>query len=372
MTVPMIDLREQHAGVAAEIEAGLLTVMDSCHFILGPQVAAFEEEAAAFLGVAHAVSCASGTDALHLALRGLGVGPGDEVITTAFTFFATIEAIHYVGARPVFVDIDPRTFNIDPAKVSAAVTPATRAILPVHLFGQTAAMESLLDIAARHDLAVVEDCAQAFGSRRGGKAAGTFGDIGCFSFFPTKNLGAYGDGGMLTTDSAELASALKDLRNHGSHERHHHEGIGFNSRLDEMQAVVLRAKLKRVERYNLERRRVAQRYNQALADLPDLVMPWADPEGYHVYNQYTLQAPDRDALCASLQQQGIGFAVHYPKPLYQQPAIAADHPQLFLPMTENMTQHCLSVPLYPEMSDAHIDQVIGVLRRSLESQMPTV
>lgn len=365
MHIPMVDLRAQHAEISAEVEAGLLAVMDSGQFVLGPQVAAFEQEAADSLGAAHAVSCGSGTDALHLALHALGIGPGDEVITTPFTFFATAEAIRYVGARPVFVDIDRRTFNLDPAQVEAAVTPATRALLPVHLFGQTAAMEPLQDIARRHDLRIVEDCAQAFGARRGEKAAGTLGDAGCFSFFPNKNLGAYGDGGMITTDSAELALSLRELRNHGGVERHHHTRIGYNSRLDELQAVVLRAKLKRVDQYNQARRRLAQHYSESLADLPDLLTPWPDPDGYHVYNQYTLQTPLRDRIQADLQNQGIACAVHYPRPLYQQPALAADYPGLSLPVTESITRQCLSLPLYPEMDESQVDAVVGALRTSL-------
>lgn len=365
MNIPMVDLRAQHADIAAEVEAGMLAVMDSCQFILGPQMTAFEQEAAAYLGTGHAVSCGSGTDALHLALCALGIGPGDEVITTAFTFFATVEAIRYLGARPVFVDIDPRTFNLDPDQVEAAITPATRALLPVHLFGQAAAMEPLMAIARQHHLKIVEDCAQAFGARRGEKAVGTLSDAGCFSFFPTKNLGAYGDGGMITTDSAELALILRDLRNHGSHQRHWHTRIGFNSRLDEMQAVVLRAKLRRIDQYNLARRHLAQHYSEALADLPGLVTPWADSGGHHVYNQYTVKVNNRAHICATLHSHGISSAIHYPHPLYRQPVLAADYPELSLPVTEAVSGQCLSLPLYPELTEAQVNQVIGALRTGL-------
>lgn len=365
MTVPMIDLGEQHAGIAEEVTAAMGAVMDRGQFVLGPEVAAFEGEAASYLGVDHAVSCASGTDALHLALRALGIGPGDEVITTAFSFFAAIEAIRYLGARPVFVDIDPRTYTLNPTQVEAALTPSTRALLPVHLFGQAAAMEPLLEIAARHGLVVVEDCAQSFGARRNHRATGTFGHAGCFSFFPTKNLGAYGDGGMVTTHSAALAQTLRRLRNHGGSERHRHECIGYNSRLDELQAVVLRAKLKRIDQYNTARRQLAHYYSHALADLPAVTAPWVDPEGEPVFNLYTLQVPERDRLYRALQDQGIGCAIHYPMPLYRQPALAGNYPDVHLPVTEAVTSRCLSLPLYPEMSQAQADQVIEALCHGL-------
>lgn len=362
--IPMVDLTAQHADVAEEIEAGLKTVLSRGHFVFGPQTEALEKEVAAYLGTSHAVGCASGTDALHLALRALGVGPGDEVITSPFTFFATAEAICYVGAKPVFVDIDPHTFNLDPTLVEAAITPATRALLPVHLFGQPAPMEALMAIADKHGLKVVEDCAQSFGATRGGRATGTFGAAGAFSFFPSKNLGGYGDGGMVTTDSAELATVMRSLRNHGSGERYHHHTVGLNSRLDEMQSVVLRAKLKRIDRYNAGRRRVAQRYNEGLVGLPGLVTPAEDKAGLHVYAQYTLLVPERTQVMQALQAGGVACAIHYPIPLHKQQALAADYPGLSLPVAESVAARCLSLPMYPELTDAQIDQVIEAVRKA--------
>ncbi len=249
--IPMVDLTAQYDDLRAEIEQGFREVLDGARFILGPNVEAFEQEAAAYLGAEHAVSCASGTDALHLALIAAGIGPGDEVITTPFTFIATAEAICYVGAKPVFVDIEPSTFNLDMARLETAVSENTRALLPVHLFGQPADMTTLLEIAERRDLLVIEDCAQSFGATINGRRTGTLGQAGCFSFFPSKNLGGYGDGGLVTCDSAALEQELRALRNHGSRERYHHHVIGYNSRLDELQAVILRAKLKRSMRLSL-------------------------------------------------------------------------------------------------------------------------
>ena len=252
--IPMVDLKGQYHALKDEIDAGLLAALENTQFILGPNVRAFEEEAAAFLGARHAVGVASGTDALHLALIAAGIGAGDEVITTPFTFIATAEAIRYVGAVPVFVDIDPRSFNLDLNQVEAALTPKTKALLPVHLFGQPMDMVAVCALAERHGLTVVEDCAQSFGADQGGKMTGTFGVAGCFSFFPSKNLGGYGDGGLITTDSADIDKHLRVLRNHGSWERYHHSEIGFNSRLDELQAVILRVKLKHMEEFTAGRR----------------------------------------------------------------------------------------------------------------------
>lgn len=363
--IPMVDLRTQDAELRAEIETGLRAVIDSGQFVFGPNVRAFEQEVAAYLGAAHAVSCASGTDALHLSLRALEIGPGDEVITTPFTFAATVETIHYVGAKPVFVDIDAGSFNLDPARIEAALTPATRAILPVHLFGQPAAMEALLELAERHKLLVVEDCAQSFGASRGGRPTGTLGAAGCFSFYPSKNLGAYGDGGMVATSSAPLAERLRELRNHGCTERYCHRTIGFNSRLDELQAVVLRAKLKRIDSYNSARRRLARLYTDALAGLPEVVTPYEDAGGLHVYHQYTILVPNRTAVRQALQAQGIATAVYYPLPLHQQPALAAEHQGQRFPVAEAVAEHCLSLPIHPGLSDAQVDAVVAALRAAL-------
>lgn len=283
--IPMVDLKVQYLKLKDEIDRGILEALEKTQFILGPNVSAFEEEAAAYLGVKHAIGVASGTDALHLALAAAGIKEGDEVITSPFTFIATAEAIRYVGATPVFVDIDPRTYNIDPAAIEAAITPRTRAVLPVHLFGQPADMGAIEAICARHGLLLVEDCAQSFGAAAAGRMTGSIGALGAFSFFPSKNLGCYGDGGLVTASCSETAEMVKVLRNHGSKIRYHHSVIGYNSRLDEIQAVILRAKLKHIDEYNQGRRRVAHLYSELLAGT-GIVTPYEDGKGVHVYHQY--------------------------------------------------------------------------------------
>ncbi len=362
--IPMVDLKGQYQAIKDEIDQGLLQAVESTQFILGPNVRAFEEEAASYLGVDHAVGCASGTDALHLALIAAGVGQGDEVITTPFTFIATAEAILYVGATPVFVDIDEKSFNIDPEQVAAAVTDKTKAIIPVHLFGQPANMAELQAIADKHGLKIVEDCAQSFGADIDGKQTGSMGDAGAFSFFPSKNLGCYGDGGLITTNSAEMAEHLRVLRNHGSWKQYHHSELGFNSRLDELQAVVLRAKLKRIDDYNNGRRRVAHRYSAALAEM-GLTPPHEDGIGKHVYHQYTLLTDQRDAIMAALREQQIGCAVYYPIPLHQQQVFAESCQDQSLPVAEKVAASCMSLPIFPELADEKVDQVLDVIRTAL-------
>lgn len=356
----MADLRAVDPVLRSEIEAGIRAVMESGRFVLGAQVEAFEAEAAAYVGTDRAVTCASGTDALLLALMALDIGPGDEVITTTFSFFATVEAIVHAGARPVLVDVDADTFNLDPAQVEQAITAATRAVIPVHLFGQPAAMEPLREVTRRHGLWLVEDCAQAFGARRGDRRVGALGDAGCFSFFPSKNLGGYGDGGMVTTDSAALAQRLRRLRNHGSAGGGVHGEVGLNSRLDEIQAVVLRAKLKRIEWQNAARRRAARAYGERLAPLPGVTVPAEDPGGQHVYGQYTVCLDDRDRVRALLRKAGIATAVHYRLPLHRQPALDGYAGQP-LPVAESLCERCLSLPMFPELGDARIEATARAL-----------
>lgn len=312
----------------------------------------------------HAVGCASGTDALHLALLAAGVGAGDEVITPAFTFVATAEAIRYLGAKPVFVDIDPRTFNIDPDAIEPAITEKTKAVLPVHLFGQPADLPRISALCAKYGLLLIEDCAQSFGASIGGKRTGSFGIGAGFSFFPSKNLGGYGDGGLITTPSAELASQLRLLRNHGSAARYHHDRVGYNSRLDEIQAAILRVKLRHIDEFNAGRRRVAQRYSELLAGLP-VETPYEDGVGVHVYHQYTLLSERRDAIMAALQKAGIACAIYYPVPLHRQRAFAEDCPGLTLPVTEWVAARCLSLPMYPELEDAAIQRIVAVIGEAL-------
>jgi len=361
--IPMVDLNLQYHQLQDEIDSGIRDVLEKSQFILGPNVSAFEVEAAKYLGVQHAVTVASGTDALHLALAAAGIGPGDEVITTPFTFIATAEAIRYVGAKPVFVDIDPQTYNIDPEKIEAAITPATRAVLPVHLFGQPADMAALSTICDRHALLLVEDCAQSFGAIHGNRMTGALGAFGCFSFFPSKNLGCYGDGGMITMASDELADKVRVLRNHGSRQRYHHHVIGFNSRLDEIQAVILRAKLQHINQYNNNRTRVAKLYNELLSGL-DLVVPHEDGKGVHVYHQYTILTAHRDRIMKTLAEQQIASAVYYPIPLHRQDVFAEIYHNCSLSIAENVAQHCLSLPIFTEMSDEQIGRVVGAVKAS--------
>jgi dTDP-4-amino-4,6-dideoxygalactose transaminase len=362
--IPMVDLNIQYRTLQDEIDSGIKEVFEKCQFILGPNVTAFETEAARYLGVRHAVTVASGTDALHLALVAAGIGPGDEVITSPFTFIATAEAIRYVGATPVFVDIDPQTFNINPEKIEAAISPATRAVLPVHLFGQPADMAEISAICDKHSLLLVEDCAQSFGATTlGTRKTGAVGSFGCFSFFPSKNLGCYGDGGMVSLDSDELADSVRVLRNHGSRQRYHHHVIGFNSRLDEIQAVILRAKLKHIDEYNGNRRRVAKLYNELLSGL-DLVVPHEDGKGVHVYHQYTVLSANRERIMKTLAERGIASAIYYPIPLHQQDVFADRYCDCTLPVAENVAQHCLSLPIFPEMSEEQVSVVAAAVRES--------
>ncbi|MEA5113433.1 MAG: DegT/DnrJ/EryC1/StrS family aminotransferase [Geobacteraceae bacterium] len=362
--IPMVDLKNQYLAMKEEIDRGILETLEKCQFILGPNVSAFEEEAARYLGVKHAVAVASGTDALHLALVAAGIGPGDEVITTPFTFIATAEAIRYVGARPVFVDIDPETFNIDPRKIREAITASTRAVIPVHLFGQPADMEAIEPICTEKGLLIIEDCAQSFGAASGKRMTGTIGKLGCFSFFPSKNLGCYGDGGMVTTDSDGLATRLLSLRNHGSRIRYHHSEIGFNSRLDEIQAVILRAKLKRISAFNEGRRRVAGLYSSLLSD-SGVICPVEDGKGVHVYHQYTVLTELREQIMAHLAKSGIASAVYYPIPLHRQEVFAADYADLSLPVAEDVAKRCMSLPVFPEMTEDQVKEVVSAIKQVL-------
>jgi len=362
MSIPMVDLKGQYHTLKAEIDAGIQETLENTAYILGPNVQAFEKEAADYLGVKHAVSCANGTDALHLALLAAGIGEGDEVITTPFTFIATAEAIVYVGAIPVFVDVEPDTYNIDPSKIEAAITDKTRAILPVHIFGQPADMSAIMAIAEKNKLKVIEDCAQSFGAEVDGKMTGGIGIAGCHSFFPSKNLGCYGDGGMVTTNDDDIAANLKQLRNHGSSIRYHHDIIGYNSRLDEIQAVVLRAKLKHIGEYNTGRRRAAHQYSAGLNAMNGTNPPHEDGKGNHVYHQYTLLSARRDEIMKALQDAGIGCAVYYPIPLHKQKAFADSTQGVEMPVSDDIAANCMSLPIFPELSEEQVTTVLDVIR----------
>ncbi len=371
-TLPILDLQpeiEQHWDAFTE---AFQRVLRSGRFIGGPEVAAFEAEAAAYLGTTHAIGLNSGTDALVIALRALDIGPGDEVLTTPFTFFATAEAISLVGATPVFVDVDDRTFNIDPALIEAAITERTRAILPVHLYGQPAAMAQILDVAERHGLRVVEDCAQSFGARYpggdadglAGRMTGTMGDLGTYSFFPSKNLGAFGDAGLLATDDDALAETARKLRAHGGAHKYHNEMLGYNSRLDSLQAALLRVKLPHVDAANAARRAVAVRYTEALAGVPGIVAPEVT-EG-HVVHQYTVRVLDgrRDALVEALAEAGIQAMVYYPVPVHRLPVYAeAGFPTM--PVAERLAGEVMSLPVGPYLAEEAQGRVIQDVRSFL-------
>lgn len=364
MNIPMVDLKGQYLSLKNEIDAAMLEALGETRFILGPNVQAFEQEAANYLGVKHAIGVASGTDALHLALVAAGIGPGDEVITTPFTFIATAEAISYVGATPVFVDIDPDTLNIDLEQVEHAINAKTRAVIPVHLFGQPVDMEALVQLCDAKNLFIVEDCAQSFGAHINGKMTGSFGAFGAFSFFPSKNLGCFGDGGLVTTNDDKYAYELRILRNHGSRERYHHNVIGYNSRLDELQAVILRIKLKHIDDYSQNRRRVAHRYSEALADT-SIQVPYEDGKGLHVYHQYTLLHEKRDDIMTALQEKNIACAVYYPIPLHKQDVYMEVYKDIHLPVTESVAEKCFSLPVYPELENDNIDTITDVIKGAL-------
>jgi len=348
--IPILDLQPQVEAHWDEFNAAFQRVLRSGHFILGPEEQAFEREAAAYLGVRHAVGLNSGTDALFIALRALGLGPGDEVITTPFTFFATVEAISHVGATPVFVDIEPGSFNLDPELVERAITPRTKAIIPVHLFGRPCDMDRLGQLADRHGLKLVEDCAQSFGSAWKGRKLGTLGALGCFSFFPTKNLSAFGDGGMLTTDDDGLAATARMLRAHGSQKKYHNEAVGYNSRLDELQAAMLRVKLPHIDRWNEQRREVAARYHEALGGQPGLVLPEIVPG--HVFHQFTIRVEGgrRDRVQAALAEAGIQTMVYYPVLVPRLKLYLESFAGTSFPVAEQAAMEVLSLPIWPELS----------------------
>jgi dTDP-4-amino-4,6-dideoxygalactose transaminase len=366
MSVPMVDLKIQYEAIKDEIDKAVLSVIESTHFILGPQGKALEEEVARYHGVRHAVGVASGTDALHLALLASGIKRGDEVITTPFTFIATAEAISYIGAVPVFIDIHPDTFNMDISKIGAAITAKTRAIVPVHLYGHPVDMAGLMEIAKKHSLRVIEDCAQSFGAEYRGKKTGTFGDCGCYSFFPSKNLGGYGDGGMVITDDAAMAERLQSLRNHGSRVRYYHDEVGFNSRLDEMQAAIIRIKLRRIDQYNARRRENALLYNTYLS-VPGLRTPVEQGDTRHVYHQYTIKIKNRDAVKKKLDEGNeTSSMIYYPVPLHLQTAYKdLGMKPGSLPVAEQVSQEVLSLPMYPELAEEQIRKVAEAIQKAL-------
>ncbi len=361
-SIPLVDLKAQYAAIRPAVDRAVQSVLDSTNFIMGPEVKAFEQAFAAYCHVAQCAGVASGTAALDLVLRSLNVGPGSDVITVAHTFIATAEAISSVGATPVFVDVDPRTYTMDPEALAAAVTPATRAILPVHIYGQPCDMDAIMAVGRRHGIPVVEDAAQAHGATWNGVFAGGLGDAACFSFYPGKNLGAYGDAGAVTTANADLATQVRLLRNHGRRSKYLHEVKGYGERLDTLQAAILTAKLAYLEEWTAARRRLAARYSELLQDT-DLVLPYVAPQADPSWHLYVVRTPQRDALLEHLQKHGIGAGVHYPVPLHLQPAYAdLGYVRGQLPVSEEVADTCLSLPLYPEMTDAQQDRVVATIQ----------
>jgi UDP-2-acetamido-2-deoxy-ribo-hexuluronate aminotransferase len=361
----MIDLNKQYLGIKDEVLHIVNEILESSQYILGKRVSELESDIRRYHGVQEAIGVASGTDALHLSLKSLGIGPGDEVITSPFTFFATVESILYTGAKPVFVDIDSETCNIDPALIEKKITGHTKAILPVHIFGHPAEMEKIMDISAAAGLKVVEDCAQAFGASLNGKKTGSFGDAGCFSFYPSKNLGACGDGGMIVLNNREAADAIKMLRNHGSRGGYQHERLGYNSRLDEIQAGILLVKFRKIDEYNSRRRENAQLYNRLLAD--SVACPVERPGAYHVYHQYTIRSSRRDYIQQRLKEQGIASVVYYPIPLHLQKALEdLGYGEGSFPVAEQVSKEVLSLPMYPELDAADIHLAADVIRTCLK------
>ena len=360
MKVPFINLKSQYRGIRKEARAGVLRVLDSQKFVLGEEGKGLEAEAAKFLGVRHAIGVASGTDALILSLAALGIGKGDEVITTPFTFFATASSILRFGAKPVFCDIEEGSMNLDPEKIQAKLTRRTRAILPVHIFGESCRMDSISAIARKNGLLVVEDAAQSFGATLGGRQTGSFGEAGCFSFYPTKNLGGAGDGGMISTNSQELADKLRLLRDHGSRKKYVHEVVGWNSRLDEMQAVVLRVKLRRLKTWNALRLKHAKAYNEAFKNLP-LQLPPLGPGS--IFHLYTIRTFKRDALAVHLTRLGIGNGTYYPVPLHLQPCFRGmGFSGKSLAVSEKASREALSLPMFAELSTEQRTAVISAVR----------
>lgn len=362
MKIPLVDLKAQYASIKSEIDDAIRSVIENTQFILGPKVETFESEIAAYCEAKFAIGVASGTDALQLALLACDIKPGDEVITTPFTFIATAEAITQCGAVPVFVDIDPKTYNINPAKIELKITEKTRAVLPVHLYGQPADMNAILELARKYNLKVIEDCAQALGAKHKGNKVGSLGDAGCLSFFPSKVLGAYGDGGMVVTSNPEIAEKVMMLRNHGCGQKYYHLVPGFNSRLDELQAAILRVKLRHLDDWIELRRQKAAAYSQLLAQIAGIQPPYVSPDSYHIFNYYTIRLENgklnRDKLREYLNAKGIATAIYYPLSLHlQQVHKPLGYKLGDFPESEKAQEEALSLPIYPELGDDKIEEI---------------
>lgn len=362
MQIPILDLKAQYETIREEIQVAIDRVLEKQHFILGPEVKALEQEIGQYCGRKYGIGVASGTDALILGLKACGIGPGDKVIVPSFSFIATADAVSALGADPVFADIDPATFNIDPSRIEPLIDGRTKAIVPVHLYGQAADMGPILKLAKAHNLKVVEDAAQALGATYEGRRATAFGDVGCISFFPSKNLGAYGDGGMIVTDSEEIYRHLISLRAHGSAKKYFSEEQGWNSRLDELQAAILRVKLRYLDQWCSGRRAAAERYNRLLSHAPEVVLPACDSRCEHVFHQYTIRVADRDQIQKRLAEQGVSTMVYYPVPIHLQPIYASlGLGEGNLPHTEAACREVLSLPIFPELTDEQAEYVAEAL-----------
>jgi dTDP-4-amino-4,6-dideoxygalactose transaminase len=370
--IPYLDLKAQYRSIKPEIDAAVLKVLESSEFVLGSEVARFEEEFAAYCGARHAVGVNSGTSALHLALLAAGVGPGDEVITVPFTFVATTAAIRYTGANPAFVDIDPKTYNLDPGRIEAKITPRTKAIVPVHLYGQPADMDPILEIACRHDLIVIEDAAQAHGAEYKGRRAGSLGHMAAFSFYPTKNLGACGEGGIVTTNDPELARTVRLLRDWGTERKYHHALKGYNYRMEGVQGAVLRVKLRYLERWTEARRAHAAAYTRLLAG-SGVAAPSVMPDARHVYCVYSVLTPQRPALIERLRARQIQYAIHYPVPIHLMEAHAdLGYRAGDFPMSEAAAEQVLALPIYPEMTQEQVEAVAEAVAGYSQESSATV
>jgi dTDP-4-amino-4,6-dideoxygalactose transaminase len=365
MSIPLLDLKAQYLSIKEEIDKAILGVIDSCRFIFGPEMKALEDEIAFYCGTKHAVAVANGTDALVLALQACKIGPGDEVITSPFTFFSSAETIASVGATPVFADIDPLTLNLDIVQLEKKINPRTKAVIPVHIFGQMMDMEKIMALAEKYALKVIEDAAQAIGAEYLGKKAGSVGDAGTFSFFPTKNLGGYGDGGMVVTNNDQIAEKIRMLRFHGQKSKYYYEEVGYNSRLDEIQAAILRVKFRYLDQWNAARRDKAANYDrllQALADRGKLILPGRDPKALPVYHLYVLRSDEREKIAMALDEAGIACGIYYPLPLHLQNAFAyLGYQAGDLPVAEEACTQALAIPCYPELTPEQQEKIAAVL-----------
>jgi dTDP-4-amino-4,6-dideoxygalactose transaminase len=362
ISIPMVDPAGEYRSLKTEIDAAVGRVLGSGRYVLGPEGEALEHELAAYTGTPHAVGVNSGTDALHLALLAAGVGAGDEVVVPAFTFFATAEAVSYTGATPVFADIDAQTFNLSVESFQEKITPRTKAVIAVHLFGQCAALDEMQAICQKRNLVLVEDCAQSLGADYDGRRGGSWGAFGCFSFYPTKNLGAVGDAGLITARDKQHDETLRMLRHHGSRQTYRHERVGWNSRLDELQAAVLRVKFAHLAKLNEARKRVAQRYRQELGGVKGVVLPVEHGRGAHAYHQFTIRSERRDAIREALAGQGIASSIFYPLPLHRQPAYESANRGLVLPNSETAARTVLSLPIHPLLDDASVTRISAAIR----------